>query len=93
MSLPVPAQPNQDSRELDPAMQPNTHPINNYSIFRPLEECEDLDAPVFRLLTSALSVELGFDLFGFDALVESRTKKVFVVDINFLPGFKGMILM
>ena len=56
---------------------------------RPLEECEDIDASVFRSLTASLARHLGVDLFGFDALIESETKNVFVVDVNFLPGFKG----
>ena len=54
-----------------------------------LEECDDLDSAVLRLLTQALARELRVDLFGFDVLIESKTKNIFVVDVNVLPGFKG----
>ena len=63
-----------------------------FLLFRPLEECDDLDVPLFRLLTAALARELGVDVFGFDALVQSQTKNVFVVDVNFLPGYKGNLI-
>jgi len=55
-----------------------------------LEECDDLDGAVLRLLTQALARELRVDLFGFDVLVESQTNNIFVVDVNVLPGFKGV---
>ena len=56
---------------------------------RLLEECGDLDAAILRLLTQALARELSIDLFGFDVLLESGTRNIFVVDVNVLPGFKG----
>jgi len=55
-----------------------------------LEECSDLDGTVLRLLTQALARELRVDLFGFDVLIESNTRNIFVVDVNVLPGFKGV---
>merc|ERR1719244_656759 len=56
----------------------------------PLKYCKDLDVPMFRLLTESLRRHLEMDLFGFDVLVETGTKNVYICDVNYLPGYKGV---
>ena len=62
---------------------------HHFLMSRPLKDCKDLDVPMFRLLTESLSRHLEMDLFGFDVLVETGTKNVFICDVNYLPGYKG----
>lgn len=41
-------------------------------------------------LAAQLRAQLGLDLFGFDVVVEEHTARLFLVDINYFPSYKGV---
>eukprot|EP01059_Diplonema_ambulator_P035577 TRINITY_DN841_c0_g5_i1.p1 TRINITY_DN841_c0_g5~~TRINITY_DN841_c0_g5_i1.p1 ORF type:complete len:726 (+),score=249.28 TRINITY_DN841_c0_g5_i1:38-2179(+) len=55
-----------------------------------MSELSDLEYLTVKLMQEAIQSEWGIDLFGFDVLVDKNTKKHYVVDVNVLPGYKGV---
>lgn len=44
----------------------------------------------FDHISSKLRHAMGIDLFGYDCVIDNKTGKCFVVDINYLPGYSGV---
>eukprot|EP01064_Diplonema_japonicum_P033078 TRINITY_DN6438_c2_g1_i2.p1 TRINITY_DN6438_c2_g1~~TRINITY_DN6438_c2_g1_i2.p1 ORF type:complete len:713 (+),score=182.75 TRINITY_DN6438_c2_g1_i2:51-2189(+) len=56
-----------------------------------MQESGDLlEFETVSYVREAIQSEWGIDLFGFDVLVDKNTKEHYIVDINVLPGYKGV---
>ena len=47
-----------------------------------------IDEKLFEMMTGCISEKLGFSLYGYDLIKDYKSGDVYIVDINYFPGFK-----
>ena len=55
-----------------------------------LDNCDDLDQDMVKMIVSTVSRILRLELLGVDILISNRDKSMFIIDINIFPGFKNI---
>ncbi|KAG0175007.1 Inositol-tetrakisphosphate 1-kinase [Apophysomyces sp. BC1034] len=62
------------------------------SAFQKIQQQKTCDLDIARLqhIADCLHRQLGLSFFGFDVLLESKTNKYYVVDVNYFPGFSNV---